>query len=84
MSGKTETEKRTYTEAPPEIAQAIETAQPVEDFLPPPEELARSVKQPVSIRLDSDVLAWFKRFGKGYQTRINEVLRRYMEHNSSR
>jgi uncharacterized protein (DUF4415 family) len=69
-----------YTDAPPEVAEAIESAQPVPDFLPPPEELARSVKRPVSIRLDADVVAWFKRFGKGYQTRINEVLRSYMEH----
>jgi len=36
-------------------------------------------KQMVSLRLDSDVLDWFKRQGKGYQTRINAVLRAYME-----
>lgn len=36
-------------------------------------------KQPVTIRLDSDVLAWFKAESeRGYQTRINAVLRRYM------
>ncbi|VCX58068.1 hypothetical protein BANRA_04121 [Acinetobacter baumannii] len=28
-----------------------------------------------SIRLDADVLAWFKAQGKGYQTRMNEILR---------
>jgi uncharacterized protein (DUF4415 family) len=33
----------------------------------------------VSLRLDSDVLDWFKQQGKGYQTRINAVLRAYME-----
>ena len=33
----------------------------------------------ISIRLDSDVLEWFKSQGAGYQTRINAVLRMYME-----
>ena len=35
-------------------------------------------KEAVSIRLDTDVLEYFKRGGKGYQTRINTVLRSYM------
>jgi uncharacterized protein (DUF4415 family) len=34
---------------------------------------------PITIRLDSDVLGWFKRLGTGYQTRMNQVLRRYMD-----
>lgn len=33
-------------------------------------------KQPVSIRLDPDVVAWFKRDGDGWQTRINDELRK--------
>ena len=36
-------------------------------------------KHAISLRVDSDVLAWFKSQGKGYQTRINAVLRAYME-----
>lgn len=36
-------------------------------------------KQPVTLRLDSDVLVWFKSQGQGYQTRINKLLRTYME-----
>lgn len=36
-------------------------------------------KQTVTIRLDADVLEWFKAQGSGYQTRINQLLRRYME-----
>lgn len=36
-------------------------------------------KDPISIRLDSDVLDFFKASGKGYQTRINAVLRHYMD-----
>lgn len=35
-------------------------------------------KQLVSLRLDRDVLDWFKRQGKGYQTKINAVLRAYV------
>jgi len=34
-------------------------------------------KKPVTLRLDADVLDWFKSLGKGYQTRINAVLRTY-------
>ena len=42
-------------------------------------ELRVPSKQPVTIRLDSDVVDWFKSQGQGYQTRINQLLRRYME-----
>ncbi|MGY2291076.1 BrnA antitoxin family protein [Pseudomonas sp. SDO528_S397] len=37
------------------------------------------VKQAVTIRLDADVLEWFKGQGTGYQTRINQLLRQYMQ-----
>ena len=37
-------------------------------------------KKAISIRLDSDVLEWLKADGKGYQSRINKILRFYMEH----
>ncbi|WP_252508302.1 BrnA antitoxin family protein, partial [Acinetobacter baumannii] len=33
-----------------------------------------TLKQQTSIRLDSDLLAWFKAQGKGYQTSMNEIL----------
>lgn len=36
-------------------------------------------KQALSIRLDQDLVEFFKGQGKGYQTRINAVLRAYME-----
>ena len=42
-------------------------------------EVRMPVKQSVTIRLDSDVLTWFKEQGKGYQSRINKLLRVYME-----
>ena len=40
-------------------------------------------KQPVTLRLDADVLVWFKSQGRGYQTRINKLLRSYMENQQS-
>ena len=35
-------------------------------------------KKMVTLRLDPDVLAWFQKHGKGYQTRINAVLRAFV------
>ena len=40
--------------------------------------LYRPRKVPVKINYDADVLEWFRSFCKGYQTRINAVLRDYM------
>ncbi|MGA7539790.1 MAG: BrnA antitoxin family protein [Steroidobacteraceae bacterium] len=36
-------------------------------------------KASVSLRIDADVLEWFKSQGTGYQTRINAVLRAYRD-----
>jgi len=36
-------------------------------------------KKPVTLRLDHDVLVWFRTLGRGYQTRINAVLRSYVQ-----
>jgi uncharacterized protein (DUF4415 family) len=36
-------------------------------------------KEPVTLRLDKDVLVWFRSHGRGYQTRINAVLRAFVE-----
>ena|SRR5680860_1495067 len=36
-------------------------------------------KQQITLRIDGDIIDWFKAAGKGYQTRINTVLRRYVE-----
>ncbi|HEV2336321.1 MAG TPA: BrnA antitoxin family protein [Stellaceae bacterium] len=36
-------------------------------------------KAPVTLRLDRDIIAWFKARGRGYQTRINAVLRGFVE-----
>jgi uncharacterized protein (DUF4415 family) len=39
----------------------------------------RPIKKSLTIRVDADVLAWLKGQGKGYQTRINGILREAME-----
>ena len=36
------------------------------------------VKKQITLRVDDDVLEWFKKQGSGYQTRINMLLRAYM------
>jgi uncharacterized protein (DUF4415 family) len=46
------------------------------DMAPAP--LYRPVKQQITARVDADVLAWLKSQGKGYQSRINAILRREM------
>ena len=56
---------------------------------PSPEQFARATarrglkplprKQQVTLRIDADVLQWFKDSGRGYQSRINALLRAYME-----
>ena len=43
----------------------------------------RPVKEPVSLRIDSDVLAWFRAQGPRYQTRINDALRKAMASGTS-
>ncbi len=48
-------------------------------YLPPElTGLYRPLKMPVTLRLDADVLAWLKKQGRGYQTRINQALRKLM------
>jgi uncharacterized protein (DUF4415 family) len=42
-------------------------------------------KEQITLRLDADVLKWFRSRGKGYQTQINSLLRAFMEaHRKSR
>jgi uncharacterized protein (DUF4415 family) len=41
-------------------------------------------KERVTLRLDADVLNWFRRQGRGYQARINAILRRHFEHARNR
>ena len=41
-------------------------------------------KKSITLRLDADVLDWLKSQGKGYQTRINAILRSYYEAHKKR
>ena len=36
-------------------------------------------KKPVNLRIDSDIIEWFRRGGAGYQTRMNAVLRAFVD-----
>jgi uncharacterized protein (DUF4415 family) len=38
----------------------------------------RPIKQQLTVRVDADVLAWLKSQGKGYQSRLNDILRNAM------
>jgi uncharacterized protein (DUF4415 family) len=38
----------------------------------------RVPKEQITLRIDADVLQWFRSLGKGYQSRINLLLRSYM------
>lgn len=39
----------------------------------------RPIKKQITLRLDADVLAWFRAHGTRYQTRINDALREYIK-----
>jgi len=41
------------------------------------------MKRHINIRIDADVLDWFRATGRGYQTRINNVLRAFVESRKS-
>jgi uncharacterized protein (DUF4415 family) len=49
-----------------------------EEWAAPDEKMYKPIKKPVTLRLDADVLGWFKTQGRGYQTRINRALRGVM------
>ena len=50
-----------------------------DEFFARAKQLWPPAKQQLTIRLDADVLEWLKSSGRGYQTRINRILRAAME-----
>jgi uncharacterized protein (DUF4415 family) len=62
-----------YDEIPPGEPGA--TATRLRDLRP---EWFRPVKQSTTVRIDADVLAWLRAKGRGYQTRLNAILREAM------
>lgn len=61
------------------IAAADKEGAPMTDEEWAKAEITTPHKVSVGLRLDDDLLDWFKSKGKGYQTRINTILRRYYE-----
>ncbi len=45
---------------------------------PHPNPFYRPAKKQLTVRLDADVIAWLRKHGKGYQTRLNGLLREAM------
>ena len=80
MNRNSETDRKSRTTTTEEEIDFSEIAELGEDFFreaiwhPP-------AKKPVTIRIDEDVLDWFRGQGPGYQTRINRLLRKFMEVN---
>ena len=80
--GKTDWErvKAMTEEEIEEAARSDPDAQPTDtEFWKDAELVLPDAKERITVRFDKDVLAWFKNQGKGYQTRMNAVLRAYME-----
>ena len=50
----------------------------------PGEAIPPVTKEAISLRIDADVLVWFRRQGRGYQTRMNATLRDHMRHSMQR
>lgn len=78
--------------SPPESGRRVEKGQPLDSATEKQNaradlslqaikiaDLYRPLKKPITLRLDADVLAWFKKDGRRYQTRINRALRKVME-----
>jgi uncharacterized protein (DUF4415 family) len=66
------TERTIRRTSPPELADLPA------DFFAAAAIVHPTPKQPISLRVDEDVLKWFKAQGPRYQSRINAVLRAYM------
>ncbi len=83
MSKKSKTEK-SHSTSPPGGEIDFDDIPELEEAFFHDAEWRPPVKQPVTIRIDTDVLDWFRSRGPGYQTQINRLLRRYMEVNMQR
>ena len=71
-----------YTDAPKDIADALNVAEAVEDFLPPPEYFAEILaKEKISLNIDAATVRRFRTYAKKnglkYQSLMNQVLSSY-------
>ncbi len=67
------TDEEVMRTSPPELANLPDDFWDSAVLVPP------IPKQAISLRVDDDVLTWFRKQGPGYQSRINAILRTYME-----
>ncbi len=83
LTGQTDWERVRKTsdrEIDRQIREDPDTAPEIdESWIREAELVVPSPKDPVSIRLDRDILVFFRRAGRGYQTKINAVLRAFVE-----
>ena len=75
---------RVMTEAEIKQTSPPELADLPEDFWDDAELVLPVSKQAISLRVDEDVLEWFRGLGPRYQTRMNAVLRSYMTQSAKR
>ncbi len=68
------TEEEIQRTSPPELANIPDDFWDTGGVVMPPV----IIKEPISIRVDEDVLEWFRKSGPRYQSRINAVLRSYV------
>jgi uncharacterized protein (DUF4415 family) len=77
--GRADVERlRKMTEAEISATSPSELADLPEDFWDDAVVVSPPSKEAISLRVDRDVLAWFREQGPRYQTRMNAVLRSYM------
>jgi uncharacterized protein (DUF4415 family) len=69
---RTMTEEEIERTSPPELANLPEDFWEGAELVPP------VIKAPISIRIDEDILDWFRSRGPRYQSRMNAVLRSYV------
>ncbi|MBA2459433.1 MAG: BrnA antitoxin family protein [Gemmatimonadales bacterium] len=83
LTGQTDWERVRNTsdkEIDRQIGEDPDTAPAINDsWMRDAELVVPSPKDPVSIRLDRDILTFFKQTGRGYQTKINAVLRAFVD-----
>ena len=81
LKGKTDWKRldRTTSTQVEAIAASDRDGAPMTDAEWAKAEIVHPHKVAVGLKLDDDLLGWFKSQGKGYQTRINTILRRYYE-----
>jgi uncharacterized protein (DUF4415 family) len=75
---------KTAEELERDIASDSDFSDVPEDWYKSAEAVMPTPKKLLSLRLDSDVVDWFKQQGPGYQTRINAVLRAFVQQAAKR